>query len=193
MDDYGGDDGGGGGGGRGGFKRRKGGGMNQLDEGYRPERGDSNGVGGGRGGKSGGEAGGGGKGSQGRMSYNRIVPKFLQQYSTMLERPQWQTEDGGSAVGRCQHVATDCLCPLPWLMRRFHAVAADVAKMDDRERSAHDRVRKVPLSALSLCSGRCRSCFAPGALCDACLLLVCAETVSEVSCCTRSQRRRRRQ
>ena len=89
--------GGGRGGGRGGGGRRKGGGMNQIDDGFRPERGeDGGGARGGRGGSgsSRGGAGGGGRGSKDKMAFTRPVPKFLQQYSSLLERPKWHTEEG---------------------------------------------------------------------------------------------------
>jgi hypothetical protein len=86
MDDYGEEGGRGGHGGR-----RRGGGMNQIDDSYMPEKGGERG---GRGGGGGSGRGGGRGGSGPKMAFNRVVPKFLQQYSSMLERPKYNTEEG---------------------------------------------------------------------------------------------------
>lgn len=92
MEDYGED-----GAGSGTRGRKRGGGMNQIDESFGGDR-DRDGGGGGGGGRGGGGGGrGGGRGGAARgpkLAFNRVLPKFLQQYSGMLERPKWQTEDG---------------------------------------------------------------------------------------------------
>lgn len=66
---------------------------------------DPDGGGGRGGGGAGGRGGRGGRGGSGpkeKMAFTRVVPKFLQQYGELLERPKWHTEEGErSSVAVC--------------------------------------------------------------------------------------------